>query len=119
MKATHQYATGRTCITAVNYGGRDEIIRGFQSYITQGGVVADLTAEQFGQYLDFGDVAPVDLVIRTKGDVARRLSGFMSWWIGYAELYFTAAKFPEFDISELEKALIWYDSICEERNFGK
>jgi undecaprenyl pyrophosphate synthase len=43
----------------------------------------------------------------------------MLWWIGYAELYFTKKKFPEFDIEELNKALQRFDNISSERNFGK
>ena len=43
----------------------------------------------------------------------------MSWWIGYAELYFTDKKFPACDEKELEKALVWYDNIYEQRNFGE
>ena len=79
--------------------------------------VGKLTEEEFGKYLDLGDLPPVDLVIRTKADEARRLSGFMLWWIGYAELYFTDIKFPAFNLDELQKALTWFDSIAEKRNF--
>ncbi|MFZ5341246.1 MAG: undecaprenyl diphosphate synthase family protein [Patescibacteria group bacterium] len=51
--------------------------------------------------------------------MSRRLSGFMLWWIGYAELYFTEKKFPDFKIPELDEALKWFDSISDKRNFGK
>jgi undecaprenyl diphosphate synthase len=64
-------------------------------------------------------VPPIELVIRTKGDQAQRTSGFMSWRIGYAELYFTAKKCPEFDIPEYEKALTRFDDIANLRNYGK
>jgi undecaprenyl diphosphate synthase len=59
------------------------------------------------------------LIIRTKWDQAQRTSGFMSWWIGYAELYFTAKKCPEFDIQEYQKALIRFDEIASLRNYWK
>jgi undecaprenyl diphosphate synthase len=67
--------------------------------------------------LDFADVPQLDLVIRTKGKMAQRLSGFMLWWIGYAELYFTEKLFPDFDISDLEEALKWFNDVYEYRNF--
>ncbi len=41
----------------------------------------------------------------------------MSWWIGYAELYFTAKKCPEFDIQEYQKALIRFDEMASLRNY--
>ncbi len=41
----------------------------------------------------------------------------MSWWIGYAELYFTAKHYPEFDNTEMDKALEWFDSIADKRNY--
>ena len=56
-----------------------------------------VTEEDISKSLDLGNVPPIELVIRTKGDQAQRTSGFMSRWIGYAELYFTAKKCPEFD----------------------
>ncbi len=43
----------------------------------------------------------------------------MSWWIGYAELFFTPIKFPDFDTVQLQKALEWFDEIAQKRNFGK
>ena len=106
------------CI-AINYGGRDEIIRGIKKWSTEDGDRASLSEETFGKYLDFGNLPPVDLVIRTKGDEAKRLSGFMLWWIAYAELYFTPLKFPAFDTVALEQALVWFDEVHEKRNFGK
>jgi undecaprenyl pyrophosphate synthase len=43
----------------------------------------------------------------------------MSWWIGYAELYFTGKKCPEFDVEEYKKALIWFNDMADLRNYGK
>ena len=43
----------------------------------------------------------------------------MTWWIAYAELYFSDYYFPDFNTDELQKALEWYNSIVEYRNFGK
>jgi len=68
--------------------------------------------------MDFGAFPPLDMVIRTKGDVARRTSGFMAWWIGYAELFFSAMLYPDFDEHALQDAFSRYDSIADQRNFG-
>ena len=69
--------------------------------------------------MDLANIPPVDLIIRTKGDQAQRTSGFMTRWIGYAELYFTETKCPEFDVKEYQKALKRFDTIANKRNFGK
>ncbi len=120
----HKYNSDRYNIVAINYWWRDEIIRGInallEDYKKFGNKFFDEIDENtFTKYLDLADIPPVDLVIRTKWWVAKRLSGFMLWWIGYAELYFTEKYFPDFDIDELNKALEWFDSIYTERNFGK
>jgi len=41
----------------------------------------------------------------------------MSWWIGYAELYFTAKKCPEFGVEEYKEALMWFDEKSDLRNY--
>lgn len=104
-----------------NYWGRDEILRGVKKATSELSLeqIQSLTEDEFSSYLDFNNAPMVDLVVRTKGDIAQRTSGFMAWWIGYAELYFTKTYFPAFNSEELEKALQWYNSIAEWRNFGK
>jgi undecaprenyl diphosphate synthase len=106
-------------IFAINYGGRDEIIRGIQKLATQWIDLHNIDEQTLSKSLELWDIPPVDLVIRTKGDQAQRTSGFMSRWIGYAELYFTPVKCPAFDIPAYKKALTRFDSIYTERNFGK
>jgi undecaprenyl diphosphate synthase len=69
--------------------------------------------------LDLGNIPPIELVIRTKGDQAQRTSGFMSRRIGYAELYFTAKKCPEFEVPDYQEALTWFDKMANLRNYGK
>jgi tritrans,polycis-undecaprenyl-diphosphate synthase [geranylgeranyl-diphosphate specific] len=58
---------------------------------------------------------PVDLVIRTGG--RSRLSNFLLWQVGYAELYFTETLWPDFTKEELIKAIKWFNSV--KRNFGR
>lgn len=109
--------SNRTAVFALNYGGRDEIIRGIKS-LTQD-QIENLTEHSFWEVLDFGWLAPLDMVIRTKWDTAHRTSGFMARWIGYAELYFAKEYYPWFTTTHLDEALKRYDSVAEERNFGK
>ena|SRR3989338_7328491 len=106
-------------IFAINYGGRDEIIRAIQKCARQQQDLTTIDEQTLSNAMDLADIPPVDLVIRTKGDQAHRTSGFMSRRIGYAELYFTGTKCPAFDTAEYQKALEWFDSVSQKRNFGK
>jgi len=64
----------RYCIFGINYGGRDEIIRGIQKLATQDIDFHQITEDQISTALDLGDLPPIELVIRTKGDMAQRTS---------------------------------------------
>lgn len=103
-------------VLAVNYGGQDEILRGIQKLCAQN---LEITKQNFEQCLDFAGLPPVELVIRTKQELAKRLSGFMLWRIWYAQLYFTDLYCPDFTVKELEKALDRYDSTIGSQNFWK
>lgn len=109
---------GKYIVIAVNYGGRDEIIRWVNQYITAY-PGEQITESGLSEMMDLGSLPPVDLVIRSKGESAKRISWFMSRWIGYAELYFFEKYFPDFNINELHKSLVWFDSVVDQRNFGK
>ncbi|MBS8122492.1 polyprenyl diphosphate synthase [Candidatus Vampirococcus lugosii] len=115
--------SNKTFVLAVNYGGRDEIIRGVKSLISDnvncGNLVSKLDSDLLSKYLDFSDLPLIDLVIRTKGNKAKRSSGFMLWWIGYAELYFSDKLCPDFTSEDLEQVLEWFCDIQKDRNFGK
>lgn len=101
-------------VLAVNYGGQDELIRGIKKLTAAG---EEISAENLEKYLDFSGLPTVDLVIRTKQQLAKRLSGFMLWWIGYAQLYFTDLYCPDFNITELQKALARYNATLGTQNF--
>lgn len=109
----------RYLVFAINYGGRDEILRGIKKLSEQKYDFSQIKEADLSNALDLWELPPIDLVIRTKGDQAPRTSWFMSRWIGYAELYFTALKCPEFDVPNYKKALQWFDQTATKRNFGK
>ena len=106
----------KTFVLAVNYGGQDEILRAMKKLVANGDTISK---ENLEKYSDFWGLPPVELVIRTKQQLAKRLSGFMLWWIGYAQLYFTDLYCPDFTVKELQKALDWYEQSFESQNFGK
>lgn len=103
-------------VLALNYGWQDEILRWMQKLVEN---KEEVNKNNLEKYLDFWWLPPVELVIRTKQKLAKRLSGFMLWWIGYAQLYFTDIYCPDFDVNELKKALAWYNETATTQNFGK
>ena len=73
-----------------------------------------ITPESIAAELDTAGLPPLDLLIRTSGEV--RLSNFLLWQAAYAELYFTDTLWPDFDKKALEAAL---DSFAaRERRYG-
>jgi undecaprenyl diphosphate synthase len=104
-----------TMILAVNYGGRDELVRAVHKMCAIGTPLEQLDEAMFGSLLDTSGVPDPDLIIRTGGK--HRLSGFLPWQSVYAELYFTDTFWPDFDEASFDAALTWYGAV--ERNFGK
>lgn len=102
----------------LNYGGRDEILRGARAFAAacMAGETAPgfLDEEMFGQYLYSAGVPDPDLVIRPSGEV--RLSNFLLWQSAYAEFYLTDVLWPDFSKDELHRALAAYQS--RSRRFG-
>lgn len=121
VQTKYHYDTTKTIVLAFNYGGRDEILRAIQKIASQTDihVLQTIDAETLSNAMDLWWLPVVDLVVRTKWSYASRLSWFMLWWVGYAELYFTDRYFPDFDVVALQEALVWYDQRWEARNFGK
>ncbi len=111
IEDTSEY-DGITVNLAINYGGRDEILRGIRRFIRQG--AADVTEGTFKTFLDAPDIPDPDLIIRTGGDL--RLSNFLLWESAYAELYFSDKLWPDWTEDDLIKAV---DSFSvRERRFG-
>lgn len=106
----------KTFVLAVNYGWQDEILRAMKKLADSW---EDINKENLEKNMDFCWLPTVDLVIRTKQKLAKRLSGFMLWRIGYAQLYFTDLYCPQFTIEEFTKAINWWNSSLDSQNFGK
>lgn len=98
---------------AINYGGRDEIVRAAQKLIDK--KQTNVSENNLNDHLDTAGMPDVDLVIRTGGH--HRLSNFLLWQAAYAELYFTDTKWPGFGVEELDQALAWFQE--QQRNRGK
>lgn len=97
---------------AIDYGGRDEIIRAITGGIDRG--ITSFPPEIFSDLLDTKNSPDPDLIIRTSGE--KRLSGFLPWQSAYSELYFTDICFPDFTVEEFHKAL--EDYARRKRNIG-
>lgn len=97
---------------ALDYGGRDELLRAIEKIQLEGGKVSET---RLTEVLDTKNFPDPDLMIRTGGE--QRLSGMMPWQSTYAELYFTPKYFPDFDSQELSYALA--DFADRSRRFGK
>ncbi|MCR5426565.1 MAG: isoprenyl transferase [Lachnospiraceae bacterium] len=110
--------TGLHFQIAINYGGRDEIVRAVRKVageVLEGREpVESITAERLSAALDTGDLPDPDLLIRTCGE--QRISNFLLWQLAYTEFYFTEVAWPDFDEAELEKAIDAYNH--RERRFG-
>lgn len=101
-----------TMIFAINYGGRDEIIRAVNAAVKKG---EKIDKEEFSSLLDTHGIPDPDLVIRTGGE--KRLSNFLLWQSAYAEFYFSDVLFPDFTPKKFDKALDEYS--LRDRRFGK
>jgi len=102
--------TGGILNICFNYSGQMEII----DAITKAKNLNEkVTEENFHQFL-YQDLPDLDLIIRTSGE--QRLSNFLLWYSGYAELYFPEINFPDFDEKEFDSALAEYSN--RKRRFG-
>ena len=103
---------------AMNYGGRDEIVRATKKisrHVLDGILELDKIDERlFAKYLDTSHQSYPDLIIRTAGEM--RLSNFLLWQSAYSELYFSKKGWPDFTKEDLEKAIEAYNS--RSRKFG-
>lgn len=110
--------TGLTLQLAINYGGRDEIVRTVQE-LTQSVLdgqlaVQDITEQYISDHLYTQEFSDVDLLIRPSKDY--RISNFLLWQLAYAEFWFTDLHWPDFTKETLLVAVAAYQK--RERRFG-
>lgn len=110
--------TGLHFQIAINYGGRDEIVRAVRKLAdrVKDGTLApeEITQERLGNALDTAGIPEPDLLIRTCGE--QRISNFLLWQLAYTEFYFTPVAWPDFSKEELEKAVDAYNK--RDRRYG-
>ena len=105
--------TGLILNFAVNYGGRDEIIRAVKRF-NEVDDIDNLDEDKLNDYLDTASLTELDLIIRTSGEL--RLSNFLLYQSAYSELYFTDKYWPDFSTQDLDEAISKYNN--RKRNFG-
>lgn len=107
-----------TLVVALNYGSRAEIAEAARNLATKAAAgeidPASIDEEALGSQLQTHDLPPLDLLIRTSGEV--RLSNFLLWQAAYAELVFTPTLWPDFGEADLEEAIAQF--AARERRFG-
>ncbi len=96
---------------ALNYGGRQEIVKAVKEIVEDG---EDVSVESISQHLYTADLGEPDLIIRTGGEL--RISNFMLFQSAYSELYFTDVLWPDFNEEEFDKALLSFSK--RKRRFG-
>ena len=106
-------------ILALSYGSQKEILSAVKQIgrkLKDGDITEeDINEELFENHLYTKDFPPVDLLIRTSGEV--RISNFLLWQIAYAELQFLDVLWPDFSKEDFFQCI--YDYQCKERRFGK
>ncbi len=100
---------------ALNYGGREELLRAINLLHQQTPTATTITQADLELHLATTGMPDPDLIIRPGGQF--RLSGFLPWQSVYSELYFTDILMPDFQVNELNAALEDYAN--RQRRFGK
>lgn len=110
--------TGLKLNIALNYGGRQEIVRAAQA-LAKKAAAGDLqpeaiTMETLADELYTVGLPEIDYLIRTSGEL--RLSNFLLYQCAYAEFYITDTLWPDFDVRAYDEALSAFAS--RNRRFG-
>ena len=110
--------TGVTFNIALNYGGRDEIIKAIKKIakdVKENKLeINDITEEVVSNNLYTNGQPDPDLLIRTSGEL--RLSNFLPWQLVYSEFLFIDKNWPDFEEEDLDNAIIEYQK--RTRKFG-
>lgn len=101
-----------TLVLAINYGGRNEILRSFKKmlgdYDKKVFEKDELSEKMIASYLDTAKFSDPELLIRTAGEL--RLSNFLLWQLSYSEFYIAKSFWPDFSPKELLKALLGFQN---------
>lgn len=105
-------------VLAISYGSQKEIlnaVKNISSDVKEGNIeVENIDEKLFENYLYTKDFPPVDLLIRTSGEI--RISNFLLWQIAYAELQFLDVLWPDFTKDIFFQCIIDYQN--KERRYG-
>jgi len=103
-----------TVCIAWNYGGRDEIVCAIKKMMIEGVKPEEVTDSLVSQYLFTSGIPDPDLIIRTSGEM--RISNFLIWQGSYSEWYVTQTLWPNFNKTELHKAIVAFNK--RDRRYG-
>lgn len=107
--------TGTVVTFAINYGGRDELVRAIRTIAKEDVNPEEITKEYISNHIDTKELPDPDLIIRTGGN--KRISGFMLWQSEYSEYSFVDTFFPDFSPEDLKQCVD--DFLHRKRRFGK
>lgn len=101
---------------ALDYGGRDDILRAVKKVVDEGIPSDKIDEKLFGKYVELGDqpYPNPDLFIRTSGEL--RTSGYLPWQMVYTEFYFEECHLPDMNPEKLKNAILDYSR--RRRRFG-
>lgn len=118
LKEISSKKTGLSLHIALNYGGRDEIIRAVKNIVKDVNnnnlLIENIDENMFSSYLDTREYKDPELIVRTSGEL--RISNFLIWQAAYSEFYFSDKLWPDFTFEDLEQAINAYQK--RERRFG-
>ena len=118
MELTKNNTKGNLTL-ALSYGSQKEILNAVKELckkVKNGDINEnDIDEHLFQQHLYTKEIPPVDLLIRTSGEV--RVSNFMLWQIAYAEMQFIDVLWPDFTKETFFQCILDYQT--KERRFGK
>ena len=113
-----EHATGMTVALAINYGGRDEIVKAARlaaERVKNGEIsIDDIDEDYLSGCMYNPDIPDPDLVIRPSGEY--RLSNFLIWQSAYSEFWFSNVLWPDFKPGDLDEAIRAYSG--RDRRFG-
>ena len=106
-------------VLALSYGARDDVVQAIKQIVGQAVIgmikAEDITVNLVSESLSTHHIPNPDLIIRTSGE--QRLSNFLLWEAAYSEFYFPKVHWPDFNETEVDKALEVY--AYRNRRFGK